>query len=147
MNELIIGLEAMIRRIVAEEVATIALLNRTAAPTDAEAEAMVKKAIVDKPWFDEYLASEVATAVDTMAISKPIVDDELMLLIKRTVQENAASESRVYDIVTDGLKDLELLDDEGVKEIVRNMDHDYSSFNEQVEQIIEGADFSIRVSC
>lgn len=194
MNELLEGLEAMIRRVVKEEISDGGVLTGdnsarfvntmkdaarryssemrsiiqdhlpatppAAAPimagmsTDAFGaqfasfitaaprafDEVVKRAVLDQPWFDEAVQAEVAEASSSSGdLTKAVVVD--------LINEHTLSEGRIRDIADEAAADCVSPNgfDQAVTDLVRNMDHDYFAFNDQVQTVVRDMDFSISV--
>jgi hypothetical protein len=127
MNELMLALEAMIRRIVQEEIASTCTQPSTTNfgislkgfvdANAAEFAAIVSQGALDQTWFDEAIKAEAAVAAEQAVANAPKVTGGIVFA------DNAAFYRAVVDAVMDDNSDRigEWISDKAY-ESIRNMD-------------------------
>lgn len=162
MNEVMLALEAMIRRIVREEM--LANLAGVAAQPETQVEfnMRVKEAVLDQTWFDNAIKAEVATAVPVPIAAQAVATPDMNLAvlsalrdegltknyfvstIQNTVRDDLIHSSAVHDRIVEVIQDTSL---EMRRDFVQGVIADYD-FSDIVNDGIEDYDFSdIVASC
>lgn len=133
MNEFMQALEAMIRRIAQEEVksAPVVVDNRDfrtgfKSYTDnnkAEWAAIVSQGCLDFPWFDDAIASEVATNTPPASGFTIADKNQFDRLVVEVIRNSESLNDRIASLVNDYSSDLS---NETIREVVQNMNFSIS---------------------
>lgn len=127
MNEIMTALEAMIRRVVKEEIASTGTVSIAFADglkdyvnlNSAEWAAIVSQGALDKPWFDDAIKSEVVAAVDsTPALGGGFAfatADEFNKHVRDFVREDGNIEDWLSDMIIDRVQGMDFSADISVR--------------------------------
>lgn len=150
MNELMIALEAMMRRIVREEMEKTAPVDqfadgnfRAALKNYAddhrhEFAALVSVGALDMPWFDEAIKAEVAEATSAASDSLDLYGDAFRNRVGEIMQANVNPPGYTFATKTAFVRE--------VSEVVQNNDELSAWFDDCVADRVSNMEFSVGVS-
>lgn len=123
MNELMLALEAMIKRVVQEQLAAQPVQNPSMTPEDFNLrmafwlnnsrptlDTIVKEAVLDKPWFDDVIECSVAEKVEAIPLPTAIFDltnAETASKVRNFVTGDSYITDHISDTVYDRVRDMD----------------------------------------
>lgn len=150
MNELMDALEAMIRRIVREEMENAvpvdqfadgnfrAALKNYADDHRHEFAALISIGALDMPWFDEAIKAEVAEATPAASGSLDLYGDAFRNRVGEIMQANANPPGYTFTTKTAFVRE--------VSEVVRNNDELSDWLDDHISDRVNNMSFSVEVS-
>lgn len=142
MNELMLALEAMITRIVQEQLRV----------TTTGFEAAVKNAVIDQPWFDEAVRSEAVSAVEGFSsVSVTPLDFShtnmvLVETIKHAVINNSAIREHLAETILYEVQNSYRIQDTITEQIeVQVSDLQDDHIKELIDKRVEALSFTVSV--
>lgn len=126
MNELMLALEAMITRIVREQIAEVpAAAPITAGPAF---DLMVRGAVIDKPWFTDAVRSEVVENMEST--QTPVIRDTVV------------NDSTIADYITEMILEVK---EENLRSRVESIIDNYIDVDDMVKDAVRDLSFTVTV--